>query len=68
MSTTPKTEKQVLTFIKIEKESTNCYRYQEQIRSGKPTVVGGLYVRKNAFKQVPAEIKVTLEVINTVTK
>jgi len=48
MSTTPKTEKQVLTFIKIEKESTNCYRY--------------------AFKQVPAEIKVTLEVINTVTK
>ncbi len=65
MSTTTKNEKRTLTFVKIEKESQNCYRYQEQLEAGKPSVIGGLYVKKNAFKKMPLELKVTVEVVKS---
>ncbi|MHA1304047.1 MAG: hypothetical protein ACTSQE_17010 [Candidatus Heimdallarchaeaceae archaeon] len=56
-------QKEVREFVKIEKESKNCYRYEEVVMENKPTLIGGLYVRKDAVKGVPVKLRVTLEVL-----
>jgi hypothetical protein len=55
------TKHQTATF-KLEKETKNAVRYQEDSEF---PMIGTLYVQKSTFKDhgsIPAEIKVTVEV------
>jgi len=46
--------------FELERETKNCYRFQEKTR-GKPPIVGTLYVQKWAFERTPKEVRVVIE-------
>jgi len=50
-----------ITF-KLEKETKNTYRYQEQPEDGKPPVISTIYVQKWFLgNPAPKEITITIE-------
>ena len=49
-------------FYKIEKESKNCWRYEE-LQNKDGVLIGGLYIRKDAVKDVHKKLRVTIEVL-----
>ena len=50
-------------FYKIEKESKNCWRYEELPDKSGKILIGGLYVKKDAVKDVHKKLRVTVEVL-----
>ena len=54
-------EKTKLTFT-LEKETKNTVRFSEDVRKGKPAVVGTLYIQKSAMgTPFPNTVTVTME-------
>ena len=54
-------ERQTLVFV-TERETKNTVRFQEEATSGKPPVVGTLYVQRWALGEpLPQRLTVTIE-------
>ena len=54
-------QKTKLTFT-LEKETKNTVRFSEDVREGKPSVVGTLYIQKSAMgTPFPNTVTVTME-------
>ena len=54
-------EKLTITFT-LERETKNTIRYEEQAPSGKPNMVGTLYLQKWALgEEPPKSVTVTIE-------